>query len=188
MSPMARMLAVVPLLFASVPALAHGGHAEGLLDGLAHPLLGPDHLAAMIAIGLWAALRGGARPTALPTAFLAAMAVGIALGLTVPLPGGVELGVAGSVLVLGVLIALTVPLRAAAALGVAVLAGLMHGVVHGAEIGAAAAVTALGMLAASVTLHAAGYGLGQLAAGQVAMARAGGGAVAATGLALIMLG
>lgn len=188
MSPMARMLAMVPLLFASAPAYAHGGHAEGLLDGLAHPMLGTDHVAAMMAVGLWAALRGGARPIALPAAFLGAMAAGIALGATWALPAGIERGVAGSVLVLGVLIALTLPLPAAAALGVAALAGLMHGAVHGAEIGGAAAATAVGMLGGSAVLHAGGYGLGRLAAGQAAMARVGGGAIAATGLALIMLG
>ncbi len=62
------LVAVVGLLFASAPALAHhpfGGEAptnaiEGFLSGLGHPVIGLDHLAFTIAAGLLAAVMGQA--------------------------------------------------------------------------------------------------------------------------------
>ena len=60
----ARILIIVATLFAAEPAFAHhmmGGKMpqtfiQGLLSGLAHPVIGLDHLAALAAIGLLAAL------------------------------------------------------------------------------------------------------------------------------------
>ena len=57
-----RILLVAAALAASaMPALAHTGvgPASGLAAGFTHPLLGLDHLIAMIAVGLFAASRGG---------------------------------------------------------------------------------------------------------------------------------
>ena len=39
-------------------AAAHPGHDGGGLSGIFHPLTGVDHLAAMIAVGLWATQLG----------------------------------------------------------------------------------------------------------------------------------
>ncbi len=60
----ARIAIAIATLFAVEPAFAHhlmGGKtpqtfAQGFLSGLAHPVIGLDHLAALIAIGLLAAL------------------------------------------------------------------------------------------------------------------------------------
>ena len=60
-----RASAVILPVLAAGPAFAHGGHAEGLAAGFTHPLLGIDHLVAMLAIGLWAAQSGMARAWAL---------------------------------------------------------------------------------------------------------------------------
>ncbi|MFG0275639.1 MAG: HupE/UreJ family protein, partial [Phycisphaerales bacterium] len=42
------------------PALAHEvtGSAAGLASGLLHPVSGADHIAAMVAVGLWGAQLG----------------------------------------------------------------------------------------------------------------------------------
>ena len=42
-------------------ALAHegGGHVGGFSSGFMHPLLGWDHVLAMVAVGLWGAFLGG---------------------------------------------------------------------------------------------------------------------------------
>jgi urease accessory protein len=61
------------------PALAHPGHGGSLLAGLAHPFSGADHLAAMVAVGLWAATRPARQALAAPVAFMAALAAGAAL-------------------------------------------------------------------------------------------------------------
>lgn len=179
---------ILPSLAAAGPALAHGGHAQGLGAGLAHPLLGLDHLVAMVAIGLWAAQSGLGRGWALPAAFLGGMAGGIGLGLVSVLPAWIEPGVAATVLVLGLVVALAVPLRAAVALPAAAAFGLLHGMAHGGEIGGSALATAAGMLAASAALHGLGFAMGRAATGRVGLLRSGGAGIAAAGLALIIAG
>lgn len=182
-----RASALILPVLAAGPAMAHGGHTEGLTAGLSHPLLGLDHLVAMVAIGLWAAQSGMARAWALPAAFLGGMAGGIALGLLTTLPAWIEPGVAATVLVLGLVVALAVPLRAAIALPLAAAFGLLHGAAHGGEIGGSVLLTAAGMLAASAMLHAAGFAMGRAATGRVAVLRAGGAGIAAVGAVLLVL-
>ena len=72
---------------AAEPALAHhvmGGampatFGQGLLSGLGHPIIGLDHLAALVGAGLVAArIRRG---LALPVVFVIAMAIGVAAHL-----------------------------------------------------------------------------------------------------------
>jgi len=181
-----RACAAILPVFAAGPALAHGGHLEGLGTGLAHPLLGMDHLVAMLAIGVWAAQAGPARAWVLPGAFLAGMAGGIALGAFAQGPMLMEHGVAGTLVVLGMVIALAMPCRAVLAVPVAAVFGLVHGLAHGSEIAGSVLPTALGMLAASAALHAAGYLAGRAATGRLALARAGGAGIAALGLVLLV--
>jgi len=55
-------LPLLAVLFLPTLAQAHPGlpgHTHGFANGLAHPLTGLDHVCAMIAVGLWAAQRGG---------------------------------------------------------------------------------------------------------------------------------
>src|SRR5512139_3012296 len=87
-----------------VPGLAEahpGGGDAGLMAGLMHPVFGPDHLLAMISVGVVSVQLGGANIWRIPLAFVSAMIVGAVLGLQqVVLPWS-ELGIAASVLVLG---------------------------------------------------------------------------------------
>ncbi|MBP0495860.1 HupE/UreJ family protein [Roseomonas sp. SG15] len=159
-----RRLLPLALALLPLPALAHTGlgHVAGFTAGFAHPLGGADHLMAMVAIGLWAGLMGGRAAWALPLAFLGAMTVGGALGMAgIGLPM-VEAGIAGSVIVLGALVALAVRPPLAVALGLSALFGLVHGHAHGAEMlpGAAAAGYAAGFLLATAGLHALGLAIG----------------------------
>jgi urease accessory protein len=159
-----RFAILFPALLAASPVMAHTGHADGgsLVTGLLHPLLGLDHLLAMLAVGLWASRMPGRSRWLLPAAFVAMMAGGSALawsGLAVPF---VEPGIAASVLLLG--LALAFSLRAplpAAVCAVAVFA-LWHGAAHGQEMPAAAVpqLYAAGFVAATAALHALGVGLG----------------------------
>ncbi|WP_434612679.1 HupE/UreJ family protein [Tabrizicola sp. M-4] len=158
-------------LLATVPAVvfAHQGHGSGFLSGLGHPVGGMDHLLAMLAVGLWAAMLGGRAVWALPISFVAAMLAGGALGLSgLPLPG-VEPMILASVVLLGVAAALALRLP----MGWAVLAvaafGLFHGHAHGAEgPQTGLALYAAGFALATMGLHlvglALGLGLGRLAA------------------------
>ena len=134
----------VGFCLASGPALAHTGTglAGGFKSGFLHPLTGFDHLLAMVSVGLWGAFLGRPLIVALPVIFPAVMAIGGVLGmLNVPLPP-VEIGIAVSVLVLGVAIAgaLRAPIWAASAI-VAVFA-IFHGYAHGKELPSAATPSA----------------------------------------------
>ena len=183
-------LPFLALAFGASTALAHAGHEAGLVAGFLHPLVGADHVAAMVAIGLWAASPGWRRGWLPPVGFLAGMAGGIALGLF----GGIGLGfgfvetaVAGSLIVLGAMLAMAQPFRPALALPLVLLAGLVHGLAHGGEIGAAAAATAFGMLAGSALLHGFGVALVVASARYAGALRFGGAAIAGFG-ALLLLG
>jgi len=134
------LFGLAALLLTAVPASAHhvmdGGlpatFSQGLLSGLGHPVIGLDHLAFLVAVGV--AVGVGRLNLALPVLFVAASAIGVALhvqGMSLP---GAELIVAASVVIVGLLIALgrEVPLAAWATLFG--LAGLAHGYAYGESI------------------------------------------------------
>ena len=179
------------LLLAAAPAWAHEGEgvAGGLISGFLHPLLGPDHVVAMVAVGLWGAFLGAPAIWLLPVVFPLVMALGGALGVMgVPLPA-VETGIACSAIVLGLAVALAVrpPLWVAAVI-VGVFA-IFHGHAHGTELPEAADPISysIGFVLATGLLHLCGIGFGLLTRwpqGQVAV-RAAGGLVAAAGVGFL---
>lgn len=183
-------LAAALVLAGTVPALAHSsGDSSGVLSGFLHPLTGPDHVVAMVAVGLWGAVLGAPALWFLPVAFPLAMALAGAAGVAgVPLPG-VETGIALS----GVILGLAVLFRFRAPLWLAlVLVGLFaifHGHAHGTELPEAAnpAGYALGFVVATGLLHLAGIAIGvamRWPSGQVVV-RAAGGLIAVAGAAFL---
>ena len=165
---MKRLLSVAAVLaLTASPAFAHPGHdVSSFAAGIAHPLAGIDHIAVMVAVGLWAALKGGRALWAWPAAFVGVMSVGAALGMAhIALPL-VEPGILASVVVLGLMVTLAVDLPVAMG---AVLIGafaLLHGHAHGSEvaenIGGIAYMA--GFALATATLHLVGIGFAQLMA------------------------
>ena len=160
----ALSMALATLTLLPALALAHTGHADhgpgGLLQGLLHPITGPDHLAAMLAVGVWSAL--AVRPAWLaPAAFVALLAVGAVAGFVGVAVPGVEPMVAASLLVLGLLLAQRRQLPLALT---TVLVGgfaFFHGAAHGSELGGAGQWLALaGMLVSTALLHGTGMALG----------------------------
>jgi urease accessory protein len=173
----------------TLPALAHpgpGGDAGSLVAGVAHPLLGADHVLAMVAVGLWAVFLGGRAVWMVPAAFVLGMAGGFALVVAGVGLALVEPGIAASVLILGVLIAAAVRLPLAPSTLLVGLFAVLHGHSHGAEVMSDALAFGLGFVAATILLHVAGIGLGRVLAGQgLMLARGLGGAVAGIGLVLL---
>lgn len=179
------------LLIAPLMAHAHTetGVVGGLLSGFLHPLTGADHIAAMVAVGIWGAFLGAPAMWLLPVIFPLVMAFGGALGILGFALPGVETAIALSGVVLGTMIVFKArpPLWVAA-----VLVGffaIFHGFAHGAELPQAAnAMTyALGFVIATGLLHLGGIAVGLLIRwpwGRVAV-RACGGAIAATGFAFL---
>lgn len=160
----AILMALATLSLLPALAWAHTGHAGhgpgGLLQGLLHPITGPDHLAAMLAVGVWSAL--AVRPAWLaPAAFVALLAVGAVAGFVGVAVPGVEPMVAASLLVLGLLLAQRRQLPLALT---TVLVGgfaFFHGAAHGSELGGAGQWLALaGMLVSTALLHGTGMALG----------------------------
>ena len=138
--PCRAALSVIPFFLMTASASAHhvmGGKipttfAEGFLSGLGHPVIGPDHLAFLLAIGV--AVGVGGLNLVLPLLFVVASAIGVTLHVNgVNLPGA-EIVVAVSVLFAGFLIARgrALPVSLWALLFAA--AGLFHGYAFGESI------------------------------------------------------
>jgi urease accessory protein len=180
-APLRSVSAALAIVSVALPAFAHsgGGFSGGFTGGFAHPIFGPDHVVAMVAVGLWGAFLGAPAIWLLPIVFPLVMAGGGVLGIVgVPLPG-VEIGIAASALVLGLMVATAArpPLWIAAVLVGAF--AIFHGYAHGAELppGGDAVAYSIGFVLATGLLHLVGISFGLLArwpAGRVAVRMAGG--------------
>lgn len=146
-----------------VPTLAHAhpGHGAGFVAGAAHPLMGLDHLLAMVAVGLWAAQLGGRARWVVPATFVAVMAAASALGMQgVALPM-IEPAIICSIVILGLLIATVARLPLAASVTLVGIFAAFHGLAHGMEVPAnASGVTyTAGFALATTALHGVGFAL-----------------------------
>jgi urease accessory protein len=183
----AAALGVAASLF--VPfAAAHtfGAHGAGFVSGVTHPLTGVDHMLAMIAVGMWAAQLGGRAYWGVPLAFVGMMALGAVMatsGLALP---AVETGIAASVLILGLLIAFSTRMPVFLGMALVGVFALFHGHAHGTELPQAASAVSygLGMLIATIGLHATGLGAGILFQRAAVLLRIGGAMIAVTGAML----
>ena len=167
---------------------------SGASEGFLHPLLGIDHLLAMVTVGLLSAQLGGRAIWTVPLTFVSVMALGGLAGVAgIPLPL-VEYGIALSVLVLGIALFARRRVPEAIAMLFVGLFALFHGHAHGAEIpnavgdGMFLAAYIIGFLTATAGLHVIGALLGYIALrsnrGAVIL-RVAGAAVAVIGIALI---
>lgn len=157
---------ILALLVAVTPAQAHifGAGGAGFLEGFKHPLLGADHVLAMIAVGVWASQLGRPAWWMLPIVFPAAMVAGGVLGwLNAPVPA-VELGIALSVLVLGCLIGLSVKPDLRVSVPLVAAFAIFHGYAHGVELPETASPAAYGsgFTLATAFLHVSGLAIGWL--------------------------
>jgi urease accessory protein len=189
--PLAAGIAMAGVMLSS-PALAHTTNASGagFAGGLSHPFSGLDHILAMITVGLWASQLGRPAYWVLPLTFPVVMAVGAVLGIAgMPLPW-VQIGITASVIVLGLMVALSLKPSLAGSMALIGLFALMHGHSHGTELPEAASPVAYsaGFLIATVALHAIGLTIG--GASRWPFARVGvrtaGTAIAATGIMLLI--
>lgn len=150
-TPFLSLLAAVCSFSTASSAWAHhplGGTpmetvGDGVLSGLAHPVLGFDHLAFVVAVGL-CAIRCGS-PARAPGAYIGAMLLGCAmmpLGISLP---GKEAWIAASLVVLGGVVLAKPNISSKAAMALFALFGLFHGSalgdgLAGAEFGAGSGV------------------------------------------------
>jgi urease accessory protein len=153
--------------FAS-PAWAHIDQATltrfgPFIAGILHPVLGPDHLLAMVSVGFLSAVLGARHFWLVPVCFVGTMPIGWVLGrLGVAFPP-VEIGIALSVILLGLgcLLAKRLPIWSVYS-GVITFA-LLHGYAHGRETPAVDMVQyASGFMMGTAGLHIVGLFLGDI--------------------------
>ncbi|MCL2075806.1 MAG: HupE/UreJ family protein [Betaproteobacteria bacterium] len=186
---MLKPFLVTVFALASSAAFAHAGHSgePGFLAGFLHPFLGADHLAAMLAVGIWSAMTTR-RVWIAPLAFVSLLLAGALLtgfaGFAIP---AMEPMIAASLLVIGLLLAMRARLPIAIGSIVIGLFALFHGAAHGAELASAHPAAALsGMAAGTAMIHFAGIWLGFFLNRQrVFYARAVGGAISLFGIGLL---
>lgn len=174
------------------PALAHTGHgdANGFLHGLQHPVLGPDHLLAMLAVGLWSGFVLPTRFWAGAAAFMAAMVVGAGLswaGIGYPM---VETVILASVVAFGVLTLMSRRGQAGwvtlASLAMIAVFASAHGHAHATEAAGNAFAYLAGFLTATAGLHLAGIGIARAVAEKPVVQRALGAGLTLSGLWLMI--
>ena len=180
------LAAVLTLLPQAAQAHSSKNLAGGFMAGFVHPFTGVDHLLAMVSVGLWGAFLGRPLIAALPVIFPAVMALGALLAMIgMPQPP-IELGIALSVLVLGVAIAAAWRAPVWLACTIVAVFAVFHGFAHGTEIPSLADPIAYstGFMLATGSLHLAGIGLGTINSlrGGIMITRGMGAAVALAGL------
>ena len=157
---------LLPMAVLICPAIAWAhvgsGEAGGFLTGLQHPVSGLDHVLAMIAVGLWGAQLGSPALWMLPVAFPMMMAFGGMFGLMgLPLPG-VEVGIAVSAVVLGVMVLTEARAQLVIALVIVAFFAIFHGHAHGTELpeGQSGLLYSMGFVIATGCLHGVGITIG----------------------------
>ena len=164
-----RWITSALLFAASTGAMAHtGGDAHthaGFVAGFVHPLMGLDHMAVMVCIGMWssmAARRMGPELLWGPLAFVNLLLIGAALGLQGVQIAAVEPMIAASVFIMGLLVATRLPLPGVATALLAGLFAVFHGLAHGYELASSAIAfeTLAGLLCATALLHTTGLAMG----------------------------
>jgi urease accessory protein len=191
---MLRLLAAALVLIPTA-ASAHPGlpHTHDFVHGFVHPLGGLDHVLAMIAVGLLAVQLGGRALWFVPAAFVMAMAAAGLFSMSGSSIPYIETGIALSVLVLGVVIALRVGMPVVIAIAMVAVFAVFHGYSHGIEMLAneiaAGWLYGIGFVAATILLHGVGIVAGLLVARApqgVRIAQVTGGAMAVAGAALLL--
>jgi len=135
---------------------------DGFVSGLVHPVLGCDHLLAMVSVGILSAQIGGRALWNVPAAFLSTMVLGGVLGLAVvPIPS-VPTGIAVSVMALGAAIAAAPQMPIPLGMIFVGVFGIFHGHVHGVELPYITRpwLYAAGFILGTAGLHLTGVGLG----------------------------
>ncbi|MGV3650421.1 MAG: HupE/UreJ family protein [Devosia sp.] len=159
-------LAAIGIFALSSPSFAHhamGGETptslfEGLVTGMAHPVIGLDHLAFVVAVGLLAAVAGA--PLFAPLLFVGGTLLGCAAFLSGISFAFTEWLIVLSVLALGLAIAAGHSKVRPAELGLFALAGLFHGMAYAEGIiGAEAAPLAAYLFGFAIVQAAIAIGI-----------------------------
>jgi len=165
-----KLTPLLVLIITSGLAQAHSGHfvVTGLFSGLAHPLSGFDHFIVILLVGFWSAY-AFKKVWLGPVSFMVGMTVGMALGLANPSYYWLELGIAFSVMGIGILMFLQKRFSSNAILGLIGFFGAFHGFAHTEYLSISAMTSTsllvadlIGLLIATSVLHVVGVGIARV--------------------------
>ncbi|MEB3120335.1 MAG: HupE/UreJ family protein [Snowella sp.] len=130
----------IGLLLVAFPAFAHHGTGakiptdffQGFMSGIAHPLIGIDHFAFILSVGLLAATQQ--KGVFIPISFVLAAMLGAGIHLAGFDTSGIELWVSGSVLLFGILLSLKNRPNTTVIVLLSAIAGIFHGYAYGESI------------------------------------------------------
>jgi urease accessory protein len=132
-----KLTVFVLSFFILSPVIAHEANSlpyGPFLGGITHPVLGFDHLLAMVSVGMISAQIGGRAIWTVPSTFVLVMFCGGLLGLNMGGLNGYEIGIALSVLFLGGSLAADKTLNSIFAMIAVGIFAIFHGYAHGEEI------------------------------------------------------
>ena len=147
-------------------AEAHPGHDNsGFLNGFIHPFTGIDHIMAMVAVGLFAAMLGGRARYLVPSSFVVMMVAGSGLAFSGFVLPYIETAIWASVIVLSAVVLLRWNASLSVAMGLCGFFAVFHGFAHGSEmpVNATGFGYGAGFVIATSALHLIGLSAGMFA-------------------------
>lgn len=165
---------VVLAIFSWLIAISVGAHdieeyeepieLGGFVLGIFHPVQGPDHLLAMLSVGILSAQMGGDAIWKVPATFVMVMIIGGVTGLIGIHVSGIELGIAASVMALGLALSMETRLSTSWAMFFVAVFGFFHGYAHGSEMPDVAEPLwySLGFVVSTAVIHIVGLFVGFL--------------------------
>lgn len=155
------------ILFFNLVLFAHTGEPPssfGFLAGLKHPVLGLDHLLAMLCVGMISSRIGNKAIWQVPTCFVVVMAMGCVLGFYIPNLSIFEPIISLSVVVFGALFLVPQFLTYPATFITVATFSLVHGIAHGKEmpIFVLPEMYISGFMISTIVIHIVGVGIGEL--------------------------
>ncbi|MEM7617649.1 MAG: HupE/UreJ family protein [Pseudomonadota bacterium] len=160
------ILVFIPLLlFLPQYSFAHiggHGHISGFWAGISHPVLGLDHLLAMVSVGIISAQIAGRAIWIIPLTFVIVMAIGGAFGMMDIGLFAIEPGIALSVIMLGLAITQGKKIAMKFILAMVAFFAIFHGYAHGLEIPqfASSWLYIIGFMLGTAILHILGVLIG----------------------------
>ena len=179
-------------LLVPVTGYAHPGDvtATGFLAGLLHPWTGPDHVAAMLAVGIWAVLMRNRSIVALLGATVAGIVAGTLLSACLDIRTIAEQIIVVSVIVIGVFATTAGQARVPLAAALVAVLCFFHGYVHALETPRQFSQLAFssGFLISMLALQLLGVVIAASLSRRTTLVRSAGACCAAVGLALLLTG
>ncbi|MCH9812336.1 MAG: HupE/UreJ family protein [Epsilonproteobacteria bacterium] len=149
----------------SIPIPSHAQlHGGGFEAGFLHPVLGVDHLLAMVAVGIISTMIGGRAIYLVPLSFVSVMFIGSLFGFYGMQFLYNEVGIAISLLLLGIFMSMRWKFSLFFGMSVVAFFAFFHGHAHGVEIPNISSVSHYisGFVVATILLHIAGVAIGLL--------------------------